>query len=379
MNIEEYKSGIYQQQYEYKSFSPAKINLPWSWEDARINTLLSEANRKIGVLDAFALSVPDINIFIKMHVAKEATKSSRIEGTKTEFEEAFKTDNQILPENKDDWQEVQSYIEAMNNSVDQLVSLPVSTRLLKETHFTLMQAVRGQNKEPGQFRKSQNWLGGASIKDAVYIPPLHTEIDDLMKDLENFLHNTTVDVPELIRIGIAHYQFESIHPFLDGNGRIGRLLITLYLVSTGLLTKPSLYLSDYFEKHKNLYYDNLNGVRIDNNLLQWLKFFLVGVIETSNNSINTFKNIIKLKKDLEENKIVTLGKKLPTAKKLLSFLFKKPLIIVQEVQEVLSISKPTANALIEDFEKLNIITEKTGYKRNREFEFTDYLMIFKEN
>jgi len=246
MKIEEFVSGRYLQQHSYKSFSPNKINASWTWEDVRINTLLAEANRKLGALDAFSQHVPDTDIFIEMHVIKEATKSSRIEGTQTEIEEAVKKASQIVPERQNDWQEVRNYIDAMNTSIDKLNSLPLSTRLLKEAHKILMKGVRGEHRNPGEFRTSQNWLGGATINDAVFIPPVQTEINELMGDLENFLHNKEIDVPVLIRAAIAHYQFETIHPFLDGNGRIGRLLITLYLVSSGILTKASLYLSDYF-------------------------------------------------------------------------------------------------------------------------------------
>ena len=293
MKIEEFKSGSYLQQYEYKSFSPTFINNEWTWEDGKINTLLAEANRKLGSLDTFSLQVQDINIFIEMHIAKEATKSSKIEGTQTEIEEALKNVSDIAPERKDDWQEVHNYIEAMNTSINKLKTLPVSTRLLKDAHRILMSGVRGEHRNPGEFRASQNWIGGASLKDATYIPPVHTELNELMSDLEKFLHNEKIEVPYILRAGIAHYQFETIHPFLDGNGRIGRLLITLYLVSTNLLSKPALYLSDYFEKHRQLYYDNLNNVRIKNDMSQWLKFYLVGIIETSEKSIYTFKRNIK--------------------------------------------------------------------------------------
>lgn len=272
MKIEDFVSGKYLKQQHYKSFSPAKIKSSWIWEDVKINTLLSEANRKLGALDAFSQHVPDTNIFIEMHVVKEATKSSRIEGTQTEIEEAVKKESQIVPERRDDWQEVRNYIDAMNSSIERLKTLPVSTRLLKEAHKVLMRGVRGEHGSPGEFRTSQNWIGGATINDAVFVPPVHTEINELMGDLENFLHNSDIDVPVLIRAAIAHYQFETIHPFLDGNGRIGRLLITLYLVSSGVLTKPSLYLSDFFERHRTLYYDNINNVRVKNELAQWIKF-----------------------------------------------------------------------------------------------------------
>ena len=378
MKLEDFKSCKYIRQNNYKCFSPSKINHAWSWEDGRINTLLAEANRQIGALDAYSANVPDIDIFIEMHVAKEATKSSKIEGTETNIEEALKKESEILPERKDDWQEVQNYIEAMNTSINELKAIPVSTGLLKQAHKILMKGVRGEQRNPGEFRAIQNWIGGATIQDATYIPPSHTEINELMKDLENFLHNDQIEVPVLIRTGIAHYQFESIHPFLDGNGRIGRLLITLYLVSSGLLTKPSLYLSDYIEKHRQLYYDNLNNVRTKNDILQWIKFFLVGIIETSKNGIYTFKSILKLKEEIDDKKLVTLSAKLNNAKLLMKYLYRKPVVTAQEIKEQLNVSLPTANSLLADFEKLEILKEKTGWKRNREFEFTEYLDLFRD-
>jgi len=377
MKIEEFKSGEYIRQYQYKSFSPTKVNESWTWEDGKINTLLAEANRKLGALDAFSLYVPDIDIFVEMHIAKEATKSSKIEGTQTKIEEILKKASEIAPERRDDWQEVSNYIEATNISIKKLNNLPISTRLLKDAHQLLMRGVRGEHRNPGEFRASQNWIGGTTIDNATYIPPVHTEVNELMDNLESFLHNDQIDVPVLIRAGIAHYQFETIHPFLDGNGRIGRLLITLYLVSSGMLTKPSLYLSDYFERNRTLYYDNLNNVRKLNQLAQWIKFFLVGIIETSNKGIDSFKSILKLKEEIEDNKLTTLGKKLPSAKRLIKYLYRKPVVTAQDVLDELKVSLPTANSLLSDFENLKILNEKTGWKRNREFEFTEYLNLFK--
>ena len=379
MKIEEFKSGEYIRQYQYKSFSPTKVNDTWTWEDGKINTLLAEANRKLGALDAFSLYVPDIDIFVEMHIAKEATKSSKIEGTQTKIEEILKKASEIAPERRDDWQEVSNYIEATNISIKKLNNLPISTRLLKEAHQLLMRGVRGEHRNPGEFRASQNWIGGATIDDAAYIPPVHTEVNELMGNLESFLHNDQIEVPVLIRAGIAHYQFETIHPFLDGNGRIGRLLITLYLVSSGMLTKPSLYLSDYFERNRTLYYDNLSNVRKLNQLAQWIKFFLVGIIETSSKGMDTFKSILKLKEEIEDNKLTTLGKKLPSAKRLIKYLYRKPVVTAQDVLDELKVSLPTANSLLSDFENLKILNEKTGWKRNREFEFTEYLKLFKDN
>ena len=377
MNIKDFKAGKFIQQYKYKSFLPEPINKEWIISDPKINSLLEEANLKLGQLNAFSAIVPDVDLFIKMHVVKEATTSSRIEGTQTYIDEAVLKEGDINEEKKDDWLEVQNYISAMNKAVEGLTKLPISTRLIKKTHKIILGNSRGKNKLPGDFRTSQNWIGGATINDAVFVPPIHTDINELLSDLENFINNDQINVPHLVKIAIIHYQFETIHPFLDGNGRVGRLLITLYLVANGLLTKPTLYLSDYFEKNKQLYYDNLSHVRINNNLTQWLKFFLVGVITTSENGINTFQNILKLRKDIEENRILTLGKKLPLAKEVLEYLYKNPVIYSNYLIDELNLTKPTAHAIIKDFVNLKILKEVTGQKRNRLFVFEEYLNLFR--
>jgi Fic family protein len=379
MKIEEFKAGQYQQEYKYKSFIPNKINHEWIWGNAKINSLLSEANLSLGNLNAFSLYVPDVDVFIKMHLVKEATQSSRIEGTRTEIEEALLKDDDIQPEKKDDWKEVQNYIEAMNNSISKLKTLPVSTRLLKESHKILMQGVRGEGKTPGEFRTSQNWIGGATINDAVFVPPPHIQVNELMSDLENFLNNENINVPPLIKAAIGHYQFETIHPFLDGNGRIGRLLITLQMVSSGVLSKPTLYLSDYFERYRSIYYDNLNLVRIKNDLVQWIKFFLVAVIETSKRGTETFQEILKLKDKIENERIIKLGKKIPKAKQLMNKLYSNPIINSNDVKEFLKITPATANSLIQDFINMGILKEITGGKRYRLFRFEEYLKLFTKN
>ena len=379
MDISEFKSGQLIQQYQYKSFSPSKINNEWTWRDPKINTLLAEANNKLGELNAFSLYVPNIEFFISMHVIKEATTSSRIEGTKTNVDEALLSVDDIEPEKRDDWQEVQNYIHSLNYSIAKLKELPVSTRLLKEAHKILLSGVRGETKQPGQYRTSQNWIGGATLKDAVFIPPHHSEVSDLMNDLENFIHNETIDVPHLIRIAIIHYQFETIHPFLDGNGRLGRLLITLYLVSAGLLDKPTLYLSDFFEKKKSLYYDNLTFVRTSDNLAQWIKFFLVAVIETSDKGIQTFKEILRLRDEIEGEKLLSLRNRIQNGKTLVSHLYRKPIINVKEVEKILDVTTKPANRIIQDFVEMGVLQEITGYKRNRLFLFKDYYKLFADN
>lgn len=267
MNLSDYQSGQYEAQYEYQSFLPETINHEWVIADPALQELLSQADRALGELNAFSQLVPDVDFFIQMYVAKEATYSSKIEGTQTNIEDAFKNADDLSPEKRDDWTEVQNYIEAINFAVKRLDKLPFSNRLLKETHAILLQGVRGETKHPGEFRISQNWIG-VSLKNAVFVPPYHERVTGLMSDLEKFLHNESFYVPPLIRIAIAHYQFETIHPFLDGNGRLGRLMIPLYLASEKILAKPALYLSDYFEKNKTAYVDHLMSVRQGSHMQQ---------------------------------------------------------------------------------------------------------------
>mgnify|MGYP000001562869 FL=1 len=375
MNITNYTSGELRQEYQYKSFVPSMINHTFTWDDPQINTLLEDATRALGELNAFTMIVPNVDIFIQMHITKEANTSSKIEGTKTEIDEVLLAKDQVNPEKRDDWQEVRNYIDAMNSALDELNRLPISNRLIKHIHAILLNSVRGETKQPGEFRTSQNWIGGANLATAYFVPPHHELVPDLMSDLEKFLHNEAIYVPHLIKIAIAHYQFETIHPFLDGNGRIGRLLITLYLVSNGLLNKPSLYLSDFIEQNKSLYYESLTFVRTQNNLAGWLKFFLTAVIETAKSGVDTFKQILTLKQEIDSI-IFSFGKKSQNAKALVDFLYQKPIISSADIIEPLGISKPTANLLLSDFVEKGILIEVTGLQRNKLYSFERYLNIF---
>jgi Fic family protein len=378
MNIKNFKSGTLHQEYQYKSFLPEKINHTFTWDDPRINTMLENATRALGELNAFTMIVPNVDMFIQMHITKEANTSSKIEGTKTEMDEVLIAKEQIDPEKRDDWQEVRNYIDAMNSAIKELETLPISNRLIKNIHAILLNSVRGEAKQPGEFRKSQNWIGGASLTTAYFIPPHHNEVDELMSDLEKFLHNEEIFVPHLIKIAIAHYQFETIHPFLDGNGRIGRLLITLYLVSNGLLKKPSLYLSDFIEKNKSAYYEALTRVRTDNDLIHWIKFFLEAVIVTANSGVQTFQGILSLKQEMD-TLIVGFGKKAHNASKLIEFLYQRPIISISDIIEPLDVSKQTASVLVKEFEEKGILKEITGYERNKLFVFDKYLAIYSQN
>lgn len=373
--MKDFEAGRYVRQGSYKSFQPNLINKQWIIDDPEVQLLLSQADRQLGRLDMYSGYIPNIELFISMHVAKEAIQSSRIEGTQTRIEDALLEREDVPSEKRDDWEEVQNYIEAMNEAVSSLQELPFSSRLIKQSHRVLMQGVRGEHKQPGEYRTSQNWIGGATIEDAVFVPPVHTSISDLMSDLEEFVHNDEVFVPELLKIAVVHYQFETIHPFLDGNGRVGRLLITLYLVERNILRRPILYLSDFFERNRNLYYDNLMRVREKNDLAHWIRFFLVGVIETAKNGINTFDAILKLQRETDQL-IDALGRRAGNAKKLIRALYVRPLTDADRAAKVTGLSMTAAYKLIEEMERVGILTEFTGAQRGRRYLFEEYVRLF---
>lgn len=369
-------SGNYINQGSYKSFQPNLINQEWKIENMELLNLLSQADRQLGRLDMYSEYIPNIDLFISMHVLKEATQSSKIEGTKTNIEEALLEKEDVNDEKRDDWEEVQNYIEALNSAITNLKKLPFSSRLIRESHKTLLKGVRGKHKLPGEFRSSQNWIGGASINDATFVPPNHNSIDEYMSDLEKFAHNEEIFFPDLLKIALIHYQFETIHPFLDGNGRVGRLMITLYLVEKGILKKPILYLSDFFERNRLLYYDNLTKVRSKNDIEQWFKFFLVGVIETAKNSIETFDKILKLQKAVEQ-KIQKLGSRVNNAQVIINYLYQRPIIDAQKIKTLTNLSAPSVYKIISELEKIGVLNEITGSKRGKVFAFNEYIDLFK--
>jgi Fic family protein len=336
--------------------------------------LLSKADRQLGRLDMYSEYV-NIDLFISMHIAKEATQSSKIEGTQTNMEDVFLDKEDVSFEKRDDWEEVQNYIAAMNEAVKMLHTLPFSSRLIKQTHKILLSGVRGEHKLPGEYRTSQNWIGGATINDAVFIPPIHSSVAELMSDIEKFANDDLNPLPDLLKIAIIHYQFETIHPFLDGNGRVGRLLITLYLVSKGILKQPILYLSDFFESNRILYYDNLMRVRTHNDLAQWLKFFLTGVIETAKSGVDSFNGIMQLQK-VVDSRIQSLGFRSGDANKVLEYLYTKPIVDAMKVSKIIDKTPASAYTLVRLLEEKKILKEITGGQRSRLYIFEDYIDLF---
>ena len=374
--MKSYKAGKYILHKGYKPFLPSFINADIDWKLGELSSLIQESSLWLGKLNSYSDLIPDIDFFIKMYATKEATNSNRIEGTRTTFDDAISPIEQVKPEFRDDWHEVQNYLAAINYSIEKLNELPISIRLIKEAHQILLSGVRGEHKAPGEVRKTQNWIGGSSLKDAFFIPPEPNMLPDLLTDIEKFLHNEELEIPEIVKAGIVHYQFETIHPFLDGNGRTGRLLIILYLISTGLLNKPVLYISDFFERNRMSYYDSLSMVKKTDNMTQWLKFFLNGVVETAKSSIKTFDRIIKLKNDVD-NKISKIGKKAVNGQRLLELLYSEPKVNGKTVSEKLGISVVSANGLLSTFVEIGILEEKTGFNRNRYYVFEEYVKIFR--
>lgn len=373
--MKSFHAGDYISQGWYKSFQPNPINRNWVIDDMEIINLLSKADRVVGRLDMFSEYVPNIDLFISMHVYKEATKSSNIEGTQTKMEEALLDEEDVPLDKRDDWAEVQNYTLAMNQAIQHLQTLPLSSRLIRDTHKALMSGVRGDKKYPGEFRRSQNWIGGSSPSDALFVPPVFSEVPNLISDIEEFIHNPVCDLPDLIKIALIHYQFETIHPFNDGNGRVGRLLITLYLVSKGILKRPILYLSDFLESHRKSYYDNIMGVRFGDDVASWVKFFLEGLIVTAEKGTEALNEILALQKEYEEI-IKEMGSRSANALKLIDSMYQNPFTDITKTANIIGQSFPTAKTLIESLVEKGILSEITGGRRGKKYVLSKYINIF---
>ena len=371
--------GYVKQPTGYRAFIPASLPpRPAIKIEGDLQNLLSRADMALARLDGVAQMLPNVDLFIAMYVKKEALLSSQIEGTQASLDDLFAYERGDKLENLNDVTEVVNYVKAMNYGLDRLQSLPMSLRLIKEIHAILLEGVRGSERLPGEFKRSQNWIGppGCTLNEASYVPPPPHEALEAMGTLEHYFHDKE-RLPILVDCALIHYQFETIHPFLDGNGRMGRLLITFYLCWKEVLHKPLLYLSYYFKKNRQEYYDRLNMVRETGNYEQWVDYFLKGVMDIAGAAMDTARQILELQskhRHLLWEKMISS----PIAVGILEQLFYTPTVSVGHIAERFNVSYQAASTLVSQLEKVQILRETTGRKRDKRYVYSDYLNILTE-
>ena len=365
----------------YRAFMPAPLPpQPALALGGELQGLLSAADRSLGRLDGSVLTLPNPDLFVFMYVRKEAVLSSQIEGTQSSLQDLLAAEAQLFDQSlPPDVDEVINYVRAMNHGLARLTELPVSVRLIREIHAELMRGVRGGKLQPGELRTSQNWIGPANctLNTATFVPPPHQAVPAALGDLETFLHARD-ELPPLVKIALAHVQFETIHPFLDGNGRVGRLLITFLLTECGVLHKPVLYLSHYFKQHRQAYYEHLQAVRERGTWEAWLAFFLRGVIEVAGEAAETARRVLQLREQHRAAITAQLGRAAGNGHKVLESLFDRPIIAVSDVKQMTGTTYAAANSLVSRLVKVGILSEMTGYARNRRFRFAPYIALFNE-
>ena len=378
----EHRSGHYEPQIDgYRAFLPAPLPPdPPVQMSGRLGTLLSDADATLGRLDGAVFTLPNPDLFVFMYVRKEAVLSSQIEGTQSSLQNLLAAEARLFdPTSPDDVGEVLNYVRAMRHGLRRLSELPVSIRLLREIHAELMRGVRGGDLMPGELRTRQNWIGpaGATVREARFVPPPPDVVPQALADLERFLHASD-ELPLLVRVGLAHAQFETIHPFLDGNGRIGRLLITLLLSERGRLSQPVLYLSHHFKRNRSEYYERLQAVRDAGDWEGWLAFFLQGVADVSRESARTAGAILRLREEMRVRITDRLGRAAANGHRILDRLFDHPIVSVGIVREWLGVTPAGANTLVARLADAGVLAEITGYARNRRFRFDPYLKLFED-
>ena len=365
----------------YRAFMPVPLPpRPALALGGELQGLLSAADRALGRLDGSVLTLPNPDLFVFMYVRKEAVLSSQIEGTQSSLQDLLAAEAQLFEQSLPrDVDEVINYVRALNHGVARLAELPVSVRLIREIHAELMRGVRGGKLQPGDLRTSQNWIGpaGCTLSTATFVPPPHDSVPAALGDLESFLHAHD-ELPPLVKIALAHVQFETIHPFLDGNGRVGRLLITFLLTERGVLHKPVLYLSHYFKQHRQTYYEHLQAVRDQGAWEAWLAFFLRGVIEVAGEAAETARRILQLREQHRSAITAQLGRAAGNGHKVLESLFDRPIVAVNDVQKMTGTTYAAANSLVSRLVKLGVLSEMTGYARNRRFRYAPYIALFNE-
>ena len=378
MKLENNREGqLKKMQSDYQCFVPhnlkdIKLNI-----DSEINALVNKAYLLLGRLDGMAITLPDIDLFVSMYVQKEAVISSQIEGTQASLVDVLQKDKG--KEKIKDTEEIVNYIKATHYAFKRLNKMPLCMRLIRETHAVLLSNVRGEEKMPGEFRRSQNWIGhaGSTLKDASFIPPAPDEMDICLGDLERYIHEDST-ISNLIKIALIHYQFETIHPFLDGNGRMGRLLIILYLREQGLIEYPVLYLSYFFKKNRNRYYELLNNIRIKGEFEEWIKFFIDGICEISEDAITSIQKIVELK-NTDMKKIRELsGSNISNLLLIYDYLLQHPFLEAEDIKNLVGVSKPTANKLLENLMTIEIVELVEDKKRYRQYVYKKYVDILSE-
>jgi Fic family protein len=376
------RAGIYQRQPSgYEAFIPASLPpRPSVKLTGELHCLLSQADLALGRLDGSIQTLPNPDLFVFMYVRKEAVLSSQIEGTQSSLQDLLAAEAQLYtPGTPRDVAEVVNYVTAMNYGLTRLSELPVSVRLIREIHGKLLDGVRGSRLAPGELRRTQNWIGpgGCTLREAIFVPPPPNIVPQALGELEKFLHDGN-DLPLLIKIGLAHAQFETIHPFLDGNGRVGRLLITFLLCESGVLHKPVLYLSHYFKRHRQTYYDLLQAIRDKGAWEDWLRFFLRGVAEVSVQAAKTAGRILTLREKHRNLITENLGYSAGNGHRVLERLYERPIVSVNQVRDLTGTSYPAANQLVERLVKIGILAEMTGQARHRRFQYNTYVRLFDE-
>jgi Fic family protein len=361
---------------KYKCFIPKGLppKEPSIQYDDELIYLISEANRYIGRLDEVTDTLISPKYFVYMYARKEATLSSQIEGTQATFSDLIKAEAGISDEIPDDVKEIENYVKAVNYGFERLETLPLSLRFIREIHEILMQGVRGENKTPGEFRKSQNWIGGYSISTASYVPPSVEYMEQLLDNLEQFIHEENY-IATLVKTALIHSQFEMIHPFLDGNGRVGRLLMAFYLANEDMLHKPTLYLSKYFKRNRQTYYECLYDIHAKGDYETWIKFFMQGIIDTSKEAINMAREISSLKEN-DIRKVSTLGRSSENALVIYEGLFDKPTTTIDDIMSKLETSNATAGRLAEKLIDIGILVNINNKSRNKVFVYKAYVDIF---
>jgi Fic family protein len=370
-----------QQPNGYRAFIPNPLPpVPAIDLTGNVQALLSQADHALGLLEGAALLLPNPELFVFMYIRKEAVLSSQIEGTQSSLQDVLSAEAKLFdPNAPSDVGEVVNYVRAMQHGIARLDQLPISVRLIREIHAELMQGARGGNLTPGELRRSQNWIGpaGCGIRNASFVPPPPHEMLQAMSELELFL-NSPSSLPLLVQIAIAHVQFETIHPFLDGNGRVGRLLITFLLMNRGLLTQPVLYLSHHFKRHRSAYYEHLQTVRTRGDWEGWVEFFLQGVIDVSREAALTAKSILAMREEYRSKIADTMGRGAGSAHRVMEKLFDQPIVAVATVREWLDITPAGANSVVNRLVEIGLLSEITGYARNRRFRFDPYLKLFED-